>query len=105
MATHTPGPWRIGGERRETEGISWAYFSSQRDIYPPAAKPGEEQHAGPIACVSTAEGTGNVRLIAAAPDLLEACRISGVVEVLDRIGNHAAARLFEAAIRKATGQN
>ena len=59
MSKHTPGPWVI----QETN------FAQQKNVYAQADKP-------PIATVygSTGENEANARLIAAAPEMLEALR-------------------------------
>ncbi|HKB54226.1 MAG TPA: hypothetical protein VKD22_09510 [Ramlibacter sp.] len=59
MSTHTPGPW-TADEFDEDQTCVWS--------------------AGGIlvchACTVDAEGEANARLVAAAPDLLEACRLA-----------------------------
>lgn len=70
-ARHTPGPWSFGGEN-----VVNFVFDREGCIHPPLSNAGEYQYAGPIAIVAINEdagGTANARLIAAAPDLLEAC--------------------------------
>jgi hypothetical protein len=68
-AKHTPGPWEAGGITRDRfvlpggddgEGI---FEMGDVNIFPPTG------HAGPVAI---AAGEANARLIAAAPDMLEA---------------------------------
>lgn len=89
MTTHTPGPWSLA-ESDLTPG--------RYSIY----------HNGPIAhCGDTTaepgDGLANARLIAAAPELLEACRkaltcrISVISAVVDN--------LMRAAIAKAEGRD
>jgi len=89
MSKHTPGPWRVGGN-------SW--FVNQIPIEPA------------IGCAYGAgyEVKANARLIAAAPELLEALQIlaehdfgvNGWTPLLE-----SAAIKARAAIRKATGES
>lgn len=84
MSGHTPGPWNI-------------YFNSQDDMVIRKMLPdGQESHS--IArCHS---GAANARLIASAPDLLEALRpIAKYGEISAEIIDVA-----RAAIAKATGK-
>jgi hypothetical protein len=86
MSSFTPGPWRVGGN-------SW--FVNQIPIEPA------------IGCAYGAgyEVKANARLIAAAPDLLEALKemlaYSGIIE--ERDSNYTTNKA-RAAIRKATGE-
>ena len=69
---HTPGPWEFGG----VANIATT-FDSEVNIYPPKAGPGEYQYSGPVAVVAVHDDSGgeaNARLIAAAPDLLDALK-------------------------------
>ena len=82
---HTPGPWHI-------------YFNSQDNIViRKMFADGQESHSIAV-CHS---GFANARLIAAAPELLEAlldCR-----EALRRTGHDGELAIVNAAIAKATG--
>lgn len=110
MTTHTPGPWFAEQQLHEHTGeslgwiinfdggrIGWSSYAT--------AKPYERESAPhPI-------GGANARLIAAAPELLEACQYAGeVIESLDGISRNNAEQLLaesldklHAAIAKATG--
>ena len=70
MSKHTPGPWKAPlissfmGAANSTTGFVWA----------------EEPHGGPVATICTSVAnpdtarTANARLIAAAPDMLDALK-------------------------------
>lgn len=62
MATHTPGPWRVASQTLVIcDSASIAYAAADRvQIFSKGAPAGEAE--------------ANARLIAAAPDLLQACR-------------------------------
>ena len=67
---HTPGPWRIGYYRPADGDEALAVWSE-------SIKEGEKGH--PVCLVSTVKkmderDEANARLIAAAPELLEACK-------------------------------
>ena len=92
MSKHTPGPWKYGSKLTFSEnhrGFSvwqihhgWALASVQ-----PADADGNE-------------GEANARLIAAAPDLLEALKRVALI-----LGSqHAALEVIDAAIAKAEGK-
>lgn len=97
---HTPGTWKTGGimTRVEVRPEGWNVPMCIADCH---AKYSPE---------SGAERVANARLIAAAPDLLEACE--AVAEVLGKlpIGDpligeaHTACKKARAAIAKATGR-
>ncbi len=72
MSEHTPGPWEMGVKCDEHS----SYFDCDINIYPPKAKDGEYQYSGPIAVVAVNSDVddANARLIAAAPEMLEALR-------------------------------
>jgi hypothetical protein len=105
-AKHTPGPWELGHELGEG-------FSIVREIAP---------HSGQLLVVATS-GTqkkfmghqidretaqANARLIAAAPELLEACKRLLIAHTANIQAQgyefDAWSRLAEAAIAKAEGQ-
>lgn len=88
MSAHTPGPWKI--ERASDPGpFHFHYLVDATD----------KIVASTWAPPSESESEANARLIAAAPDLLEALR--GVVRVADRKTDEFDAA--HAAIAKATG--
>lgn len=90
-ATHTPGLWRVGEQRRE-------FIDINHDDNTPGAMSYSLAHA--IARpMWAAEGHANARLIAAAPELLDA--LEDLVFALDglQVADLSAAR---AAIAKAT---
>lgn len=58
MSKHTAGPWKAG------ECCIWSETRNQEGIYIAGTKMG----------INTEEQTANARLIAAAPELLEACK-------------------------------
>lgn len=84
-ATHTPGPWEAGNSR---------IFSQLHEIAE-VKRPATRGNDYAASVRATDEQEANMRLIAAAPDLLEACK--DVLAIWDR------ARL-EAAIAKAEGR-
>jgi hypothetical protein len=101
MTKHTPGPWHIRTNRHpQTDGLPWGWVD--------AAAPGVSQRLIPGVAVQWVRGDvseANARLIAAAPELLEALRClrrwmgpTGLDEEID-----AAMRAADAAIAKATG--
>ena len=69
MARHTPGPWTICRTLLDGVAVRW-HIASQRDgsAYPIA----EHEYEGHPDAI---EQDANARLIAAAPDLLEAARL------------------------------
>lgn len=64
MSKHTPGPWRVTEGRRIDSGRG--YSTAIADVW----AHGEGADDAP----STGEAEANARLLAAAPDLLEACK-------------------------------
>lgn len=107
-ATHTPGPWRIlpdepsgKGERRGPSicGVTTAF--SQICIHAePDGKP------CPDVATLDAIGEANARLIAAAPDLLEAAKnVCGLLFSLENVpDDHPAYQALKVVIAKATGK-
>jgi hypothetical protein len=84
--THTPGPWDIYERNPPLRG-GYDHSVFRADL-------------GLDLLVCDVYGAGNARLIAAAPDLLAACK-----DALDRYGpNTPAGRRIRAAIAKATGE-
>lgn len=100
--SHTPGPWRV------TTGLNGGYIASKSAGYVPIRTPFREDafRDGPArGDVTDEELDSNARLIAAAPDLLEACQAIAASSGL--IGNRPdvadAMRKVSAAIAKANG--
>ena len=86
-ASHTPGPWKYVKSHAVIDSDDWEIcdFSS----------------------CSTEEGHANARLIAAAPDLLEACKDCRMhIETIERIHDHELpeGEMLCAAIAKATNE-
>jgi hypothetical protein len=91
MNKHTPGPWII------TEGDEWT-DSIHTDT--------EQSGIWSLAFVNTRrhEFKENRRLIAAAPDLLEALKEALEEFLFDCYDDHPSAKKWRAAIAKATGE-
>ncbi len=88
MTTHTPGPWKVA------------------DVNPHGKAPNRRWLVTPD--VAVAKTAANARLIAAAPDLLEACRAAlPAMAAHEETGcdcpDSEAARQLRAAIAKAEG--
>ena len=64
--TAAPGPYRLGPERSESAGDFVGMYSYERSI--------SDADGADLATVDVAEGSGTARLMAAAPDLMAACR-------------------------------
>lgn len=65
MSKHTPGPWEIGNHQKGLDKWPAHYAVSQvGEMY---------DHAFVFSVQDSGEGKSNVQLIAAAPELLEAC--------------------------------
>lgn len=97
---HTAGPWHLEWNADDHSGI---FIHAGHNTYVASVYPADEELG------FTDENEANARLIAAAPELLEAC-----YQALDHIGSEqegdeeAEARVFaflEAAIAKARGQS
>lgn len=106
---HTKGPWWLEDFPRDGEVPDGAHFAA---ILGKTSDTGLDfiiadvrgKPYGYYACAG--EGEANARLIAAAPDLLEACK-AVVREMKGRVHSSqclAAVRLCDLAIAKATGQ-
>ena len=96
MAEHTPGPWAVVDGKSNGE---WRNFSIR-----PAASMRRAQP--PIATVSKSDsGIANARLIAGAPDLLEAARAALDDLISDGHAHYRVAETLRAAIDKATGDS
>jgi len=93
---HTPGPWVVDGDviRGDQQRNGSISVASMLDVsYPYGRRAGESKHA-------------NARLIAAAPELLdalEACAAVCAGEVMHKNGLVNALEKARAAIAKATG--
>lgn len=105
MSKHTPGPWFV----RETGD----HYSKRNDIYvignPDGSLGGDRKLALMIDTWAEEQTIHNARLIAAAPELLEACEsaINNYSAYLfDSTGKHEddTLRLLKAAVIKATGE-
>lgn len=97
---HTPGPWAI--DRDDRPGMAWNNHIVQADR--PHMAICFMTHSGRA---DNSECEANARLIAAAPDLLEA--LEGLAPILDNDGPLVAAYAdmrakVDAAIKKARGQ-
>ena len=91
-AAHTPGPWKL----KLGKGIEYTYLVS-------AAKGQDVVNWAHYPNATKAETKANARLIAAAPDLLEALRdiASGTYDTWTE--GYRAQQIARAAIAKATG--
>ena len=85
MSKHTPGPWTY----HMNENYARIYLRGSGRIYPALGGDSLQGYCG----------EANARLIAAAPDLLEACKVA-----LGIIGFGAEHDQISAAIAKATGE-
>jgi hypothetical protein len=95
MSKHTPGPWRISGDAGHAANIRITSVA-RRHI----AKVYAESIAQDPVCEA------NARLIASAPDLLDALQAltSMFHPNTQYVNGHPAAEKARAAIRKATGE-
>lgn len=97
MSKHTPGPWLIEAQNCHTGDIATVHHTTNGwvTIYAPHwAETGMEPP----------EQSANARLIAAAPDLLDALRLAVRQNSHDMMLTGEELRFCEAAIAKATGQ-
>lgn len=100
MSEHTPGPWYVGPDNR-------IWRRSPSDLYEyGGGVAGDSRIAaafdGPASWVNKFPSEANARLIAAAPELLEA--LEGLLNALPSATTHPAIAQARAAIRKATGE-
>ncbi len=96
-ATHTPGPWEFGPGYKPGD--------TRFDLFAPGGRQVIAQASYEnmwLATYDAATDAANARLIASAPDLLEACRAG--LYVAEAEGANATAALIRAAIAKATGE-
>ena len=91
MSQHTPGPWSVGNAR---------IWGATQEI----AHVKRVRTTGDYAAVvrSTTEQEANARLIAAAPDLLDACGRARNYLLSSGDGKSHCVEILEAAIAKAT---
>jgi hypothetical protein len=72
MSKHTPGPWKIHAATHRT------HAGAKDDIMPPSWKPDSPMNRWPMPIAAlwcaTTDCEANRALIAAAPDLLAACK-------------------------------
>lgn len=99
MSKHTPGPWLVEqGERTDADNIDVISPDGRDDPWTVAVAIGS---CGPGGCT-----IANARLIAAAPDLLEA--LTSIADQLERVGDSRKDAPFieaaRAAIAKAEGR-
>ena len=104
--SHTPGPWWTDGEYIEEE-CGCAIIAARTDCGPLPGNPtrGMVAFASQLLPEKGGECAANARLIAAAPELMEALR--GLVEAMSLDGDPAFAHLVldaRAAIAKAMGE-
>ena len=78
----TPGPWEAGGvlECHDEGSSCWHQFSTQCEIYPPKAEPGEPQFGGPIAITSEGERSNAAYIAGTSPDVMK--RLLDTIEAL-----------------------
>lgn len=94
---HTPGPWVV--DATYLSEVQTADNLSIASCWHKHADGAEITVTGVLPC-DLAESAANARLIAAAPDLLEACRAG--LYVAEAEGANATAAIIRAAIAKAT---
>lgn len=98
-APHTPGPWTVD---ENVPNKVWDINSEGRYWKAVAATTANKMGAGDM---TAEEAAANARLIAAAPELLEACKLIAAANgvVLRSDDARAAVAAVVAAIAKATG--
>ena len=94
MTEHTPGPWMVTPDH--DEGIGWRHVSSFPEGFGDIATTWSGKHGD--------ASEANARLIAAAPDMLDA--LEELVDTLDSRGviDSFTTQSARAAIAKATGK-
>jgi hypothetical protein len=85
-ASHTPGPWRWNGTNKQPKAFCYLY--------------GPDYDVAGCALDGFTDNAANARLIAAAPDLLEACQWA--LSALDGLGLQSAEDKVRAALAQAT---
>lgn len=68
MSKHTPGPWKADLENYPI------MVRSESETWPLVDELGDEEGCAGVFVANTGDHKANARLIAAAPDLLEACK-------------------------------
>ena len=71
MSKHTPGPWEV---KRSRSGYPYRIYAPNADDHRNGAVGRDVTRWGAFSLPSSKEAEANARLIAAAPDLLEALR-------------------------------
>ena len=100
MSKHTAGPWRLSTRKPDLDGVN-VCFEIDADNRINIASGQSQEHIGPDS-ICEDECVANARIIAAAPELLEALR-GFVAEFGDKAMN-ANVRAARSAIAKATGE-
>ena len=106
---HTPGPWTVQMQDKWPFGISIepdimqmrrvAYSTSHKSLDDVRAAVGFDHNQRDDISAMVAEQEANARLIAAAPDMLEALHLA-----LPYVRNDNTASVMRAAIARATGE-
>jgi hypothetical protein len=95
QATHTPGPWEIGSINKRDKYLWWAAVFT-----PKSTGKFHTPRAGEALGVDREECEGNARLIASAPEMLEALR--NVAEIMSGADySHVKADMVRAICRRA----
>lgn len=108
MVAHTPGPWRVDANKTLGAYGVWTNYGDHKgfdgSLYP--SQICSVLDGGIARCDDKDKRDANARLIAAAPDLLEACEaaLMNLDEIHGRERQWACDRL-EKAIAKAKGQS
>lgn len=99
---HTPGPWVVSAKSRTT--IKQADFLGETNVLVASAS----GHPNSGLFPTDEEAIHNAHLIAAAPDLLDACRVMldhvGYASCESSVQRQGLQKMLRAAIAKATGQ-
>lgn len=98
MSKHTPGPWAVDADAYPI------FIYSESETWPLIDELGNEEGCKGAFIANTGDNKANARLIAAAPDLLEALKdmLDGHEDACTGYGEGAADKA-RAAIAKATG--
>ncbi len=97
MSNHTPGPWMFECEDVGTYG---SHFWLESEAGEEIICQSENAHQGVLA--KGEDFVANARLIAAAPELLEA--LEGLLNALPSATSHPAIKKARAALAKAKGE-
>lgn len=92
---HTPGPWFQG-----TGDYQYCVYDKKVWINPDGSRGGDTPNI--VVVVSPADALADARLIAAAPEMLEA--LQGLLNALPSATTHPAIKAARAVIAKATGE-